>query len=113
MAGILYISDLSVHCKFFFFYSWICFDQTSLGLELGRLFPARESLVSDIPAGGRESAKPFFTVKSYYCIPSNIVINVPVVYKARYKVTLMRETSIIRGTRREGVGPENRDFLGP
>jgi len=31
--------------------SWICFDKTFLGLELGKLFPARESLVSDIPAG--------------------------------------------------------------
>jgi len=42
--------------------SWICFDQTSLGLGLGKLFPARESLVSDIPAGDENTAKPFFTV---------------------------------------------------
>jgi len=33
--------------------SWICFDQTFLGLGLGKSFPARESLVSDIPAGDR------------------------------------------------------------
>jgi len=31
--------------------SWICFDQTFLGLGLSKLFPARENLVSDIPAG--------------------------------------------------------------
>jgi len=30
--------------------SWIYFDQTFLVLGLGKLFPARESLVSDIPA---------------------------------------------------------------
>jgi len=34
------------------------FDQTFLGLELGKLFPARESLVSDIPAGDGNNAKP-------------------------------------------------------
>jgi len=32
-------------------YSGSCFDQTFLGLGLGRLFPASESFVSDIPAG--------------------------------------------------------------
>jgi len=31
--------------------SWICFDQTFLGRGMGILFPARESLVKDIPAG--------------------------------------------------------------
>jgi len=31
------------------------FDQTFLGLGLGKLFPARESLVSDIPAGDGKS----------------------------------------------------------
>jgi len=31
--------------------SWIIFDQTFLGLGLGTLFPARESLISEIPAG--------------------------------------------------------------
>jgi len=43
--------------------SWICFDQTFLGLGLGKeqyVFPARERLVSDIPAGDRNTAKPFF-----------------------------------------------------
>jgi len=39
--------------------SWIFFYQTFLGLELGKLFPARESLVSDILAGDRNTAKPF------------------------------------------------------
>ena len=33
------------------------FDQTSLGLQLGKLFLARESLVSDIPAGDMNIAK--------------------------------------------------------
>jgi len=40
--------------------SFICFDQTFLGLGMGKLFPARESLV--IPAGAGNTAKPFFTV---------------------------------------------------
>ena len=31
--------------------SWIFFEQTFPGLGLGKLFPARESLVGDIPAG--------------------------------------------------------------
>jgi len=35
----------------------ILFDQTSLGL--GKLFPATESLVNDIPAGDGNTAKPF------------------------------------------------------
>jgi len=42
--------------------SWIFLDQTFLGLELGTLFPVRESLVSDIPAGDGNIAKLFFTV---------------------------------------------------
>jgi len=40
--------------------SWFFFDQTFLGLGLGKLFPARESLVSDIPAGDGNTAQPFF-----------------------------------------------------
>jgi len=39
--------------------SWIFVDQTFLGLGLGTLFPARESLVSDIPAGDGNIAKLF------------------------------------------------------
>ena len=35
--------------------SWIIFDYTFQGLVLGKLFPARESLVNDIPAGDRKS----------------------------------------------------------
>jgi len=35
------------------------FDQTFLGLGLGTFFPARESLVSDIPAGDGNIAKLF------------------------------------------------------
>jgi len=42
--------------------SWIFLDHTFLGLELGTLFPARESLVSDNPAGDGNIAKLFFTV---------------------------------------------------
>jgi len=37
--------------------SCIFFDQTFLGLELGTLPPARESLLSDIPAGDGNIAK--------------------------------------------------------
>jgi len=40
------------------------FDQTFLGLGLGKLFLTRESLVSDIPAGDGNIAKPFMTVYS-------------------------------------------------
>jgi len=40
-------------------YSWICFEQTFLGQGLGKLFPARESLVSDIPAGDRNMRNVF------------------------------------------------------
>jgi hypothetical protein len=40
-----------LHCKKLLRDSWIYFDQNFLGQELGRLFPARESLVSVIPAG--------------------------------------------------------------
>jgi len=35
------------------------FKQTFLGLELGTLFPARESLISDIPAGDGNITKLF------------------------------------------------------
>jgi len=52
----------SVHCKKNVRDSWIFFDQTFLGLGLGKLFQARESLVSDILAGDRNVAEPFFTV---------------------------------------------------
>jgi len=38
------------------------FDQTFQGLGLGKLFLARESLVSDIPAGNGNIASLFFTV---------------------------------------------------
>jgi len=51
-----------MHCKNRLRDSWICFDQTLLGLGLGKLFPALESLVSVIPAGDGNTAKPFFTV---------------------------------------------------
>jgi len=46
-----------VHCKKDLRDFWIFFDQTFLGLELGSLFPARESLVGDIPAGDGNIAK--------------------------------------------------------
>ena len=45
---------------------WICLDQTFLGLGLGKSFPARESLVSDIPAGDGNPLNLFFTV--YVCM---------------------------------------------
>jgi len=44
--------------------SWICFYQTFLGLELGTLFPARESLVSDIPARDRNIANFLYSVRT-------------------------------------------------
>jgi len=47
--------------------SWICFDQIFLGLGLGKLYPARGSLVSDIPAGDGNTTKPFF----YSALPSH------------------------------------------
>jgi len=57
------ISDCdSIHYKKNVRDYWICSDQTFLGLGLGKLFPARESFVSDIPAGDGNTAKPFFTV---------------------------------------------------
>jgi hypothetical protein len=40
-----------------------------------------------------------------------ITINVPVVFMARY-VMILRGATSLRGAL-EGVGPENRDFLGP
>ena len=40
-----------LHCKTKLRDSWIFMDQTFLGLGLGKLFPAREILVSDITAG--------------------------------------------------------------
>jgi hypothetical protein len=59
----LYFHPDPLHCKFFFLQdSWIGFYQTFLGLGLGKLFPARESLVSDILAGEGNTAKLFFTV---------------------------------------------------
>ena len=42
--------------------SWIIFDQTFQGLGMGKLFPARESLVSDIPAGGGNPLNLFYSV---------------------------------------------------
>jgi len=50
--------------------SWICFDQTFLGLC--KLFPARESMVSDIPAGDGNTAKPFLQCTGTHI--ENIVI---------------------------------------
>jgi hypothetical protein len=42
---------------------------------------------------------------------SEVTINVPVVFMARYVMVLRGATSL-RGAL-EGVGPENRDFFGP
>jgi len=49
-----------LHCKKYLRDSRIFFYQTFLGLGLGKLFPARESLASDIPAGDGNIAEPFF-----------------------------------------------------
>jgi len=49
-----------VHCKFLLRDSWICFDQTLLGL--GKSFPARESLVSDITTGDGNTTNLFYSV---------------------------------------------------
>jgi len=38
----------------------ICFNQTFLVLGVCKLFPARENLISDIPAGDGNTATPFF-----------------------------------------------------
>jgi len=45
--------------------SWIFFDQTFQGLGLGKLFPARESLVSDIPAGDRKLLNLYLQCETY------------------------------------------------
>jgi len=52
-----------VHCKKRLQDSWIFFDQIFLGLEFGKLFPARESLVSDMPAGDRKSLNLYYSVR--------------------------------------------------
>ena len=43
--------------------------------------------------------------------PLDNTFNVPVVFKARY-IMILRGATSLRGAL-EGVGPENRDFLGP
>jgi len=53
-----------LHCKKKLQDSWIYFDQTFLGLGLGKLFPARESLVSDILAGDGNPVNLFLQCKS-------------------------------------------------
>jgi len=58
----LLLIKCGIHCRKNLRDSWICFDQTFLGLGLGKLFPARESLVSEILAGDGSTANPFFTV---------------------------------------------------
>ena len=54
--------------------------QTFLGLVLGKLFPARESLVSDIPAGDGNTAKPFLqsTNEKYLTLELYEVLCTPV-----------------------------------
>ena len=56
-----------VHCKKKLRYSWIFCDQTFQGLGLGTLFPAGESLVSDIPAGDGKSLNLYLQ-----CMPIDI-----------------------------------------
>jgi hypothetical protein len=50
---------------------------------MDKLFPARESLVSDIPAGDGKTAKPFFTV----WIPGG-EIHFDFILISRYKVLI-------------------------
>jgi len=51
-----------LHCKKDLRDSRVCFDQTFLGLGMGQLFPAREILVGDIPAGDGNPPNFFFSV---------------------------------------------------
>ena len=51
----------TIHCENILRDSWIFFNKASWD-GLGKLIQARESLVSDIPAGDGNIAKPFFTV---------------------------------------------------
>jgi len=55
-------SSVNLHCKQILGDSWICYGQTFLGLGLGKLFPARESLVSDIPARDGKPLNHFYSV---------------------------------------------------
>ncbi len=51
------------------------------------------------------------TQEMFSRLVTNLTINVPVVFMARYIMVLRGATSL-RGAL-EGVGPENRDFFGP
>ena len=55
-------STLRIHSLKKIRVSWIFFYQTFQGLGLGKLIPARESLVSDIPAGDRKSLNLYYSV---------------------------------------------------
>jgi len=57
--GLLMLKKLTSHCKKNLLDSWTCFDQTFLRLGLGKFFPARESLASDILAGDGKTATLF------------------------------------------------------
>ena len=54
--------NVRMHCKKKYEISGLFVDQTVVSKLVSKLFPARESLVSDIPAGDGNIAKPFFTV---------------------------------------------------
>jgi len=56
------VKDATVHCKKIDEIPGFVLKKTFLGLGLGKLFPARESLVSHILAGDVNTAKPLFTV---------------------------------------------------
>jgi len=59
-------TKVSTYCKKDLRDSWIYFDYTILRLGLGKLFPARGSLESDILVGDRNTAIPFLTVQEQF-----------------------------------------------
>jgi len=63
-----------LHCKLFLRDSWICFAQTFQGLGLGKLFPARESLVSNILAGDGNTAYLFLQCNVNLM---RLIVNIP------------------------------------
>jgi len=75
--AVIYILKLltiwAIHCKQNLQDSWICFDQIFLGLGLGKLFLARESLVSYIPAGDGNLLNLFLRFTIYLQVPCEMI----------------------------------------
>jgi hypothetical protein len=61
----------TLHFKFFSRFLDLFWPNLPGTGTVGKLFPARESLVSDIPAGDGNTAKPFFTVCAIYYITAS------------------------------------------